>query len=125
MSSFTDTTLETLVSRTLRIGVYVSGSFMVAGFIVSLFHPELLSQELTHVSYGEILQLLHPNKNFVSRILDPFLLFYLGILVLMLTPVFRVVIVVVSFSLERDKRFVLISLGVLVILLISFYLSSR
>ncbi len=124
MPSFTDATMETLVSRTLRIGVYISSFFMIAGFIVSLLHPELLSRPFEHLSSGEILRLLQPDGDFFSRFVDPFLLFYLGILVLMLTPVFRVIIAIISFSLEKDGLFVLISVGVLVILFVSFYLSS-
>lgn len=46
----------------------------------------------------------------------------LGLIVLMLTPLLRVVTAVIGFALEEDKIFTAVSLGVLLILLFSFYL---
>lgn len=121
--AFDDTTMEILVSRTLRIGVYASSLFMLAGFIVSLFHPESLSNLVGHPSLTQLLSLLQLDSNFFTRLLDPFILFYLGILILLLTPIIRVVIAVASFTRERDARFVVISVTVLLIIFLSLYLS--
>ena len=121
---FNDTMMEVLVSRTLRIGVYASSIFMLAGFAVSLLHPETLSNPVEHPALTQLLTLLRPDAEFFTRLLQPFLLFYLGILVLLLTPIFRVIIAIASFSLERDLRFVVISIMVLLILILSVYLSS-
>lgn len=121
---FTDTMMERLVSRTLRIGVYASSIFILVGFITSLFHPETLSTTVDHPSLTQLLSLLQPNHDLFSRLFNPFLLFYLGILLLMLTPVLRIVMAIVSFSLERDTRFVVVSLLVLFIIVLSIYLSS-
>jgi hypothetical protein len=41
-----------------------------------------------------------------------------GILLLLLTPVFRVVLATINFALESDGKYVLISLGVLAIVLL-------
>ena len=121
---FTDTMMERLVSRTLRFGVYASSIFMLAGFIASLFHPETLSTVVDHPSLAQLLALLHPGHDFFTHLLNPFLLFYFGILLLMLTPVLRIVMAIVSFSLEKDARFVVVSTFVLLIILLSIYLSS-
>ena len=121
---FTDAIMERLVSRTLRIGVYASSIFMLAGFIASLFHPETLSTTVDHPSLPQLLALLQPDHYFFTRLFNPFLLFYLGILLLMLTPVLRIVMAVASFSLERDIRFVIVSVMVLLIILLSVYFSS-
>ncbi|MGA9363759.1 MAG: DUF1634 domain-containing protein [Bacteroidota bacterium] len=121
---FTDTMMERLVSRTLRIGVYASSIFMLAGFIASLFHPETLSTTVDHPSLAQLLALSRPDHEFFSRLFNPFLLFYLGILLLMLTPVLRIVMAIASFSLERDTRFVAVSVTVFLIILLSLYLSS-
>jgi uncharacterized membrane protein len=48
-----------------------------------------------------------------------------GILLLLLTPVFRVVLATVSFALEGDRQYVLISLGVLLIVLLSIGYSFK
>ena len=50
---------------------------------------------------------------------DPAGLAELGILLLLLTPVLRVVIAVLAFALERDTKYVLISLGVLAVMVFS------
>jgi uncharacterized membrane protein len=121
---FTDTMMERLVSRTLRVGVYASSIFMLAGFITSLFHPEMLSNATDHPSLTQLLVLLRPDHDFFTRLLNPFLLFYLGILLLMLTPILRIVMAIASFSLERDLRFIVVSVTVLLIILLSVYLSS-
>ncbi len=44
----------------------------------------------------------------------------LGLIVLMLTPFVRVITAVIGFALEQDWLFTAVSLGVLVILLVSF-----
>lgn len=120
---FDDTSMEILVSRTLRIGVYASSLFMLAGFIVSLFHPESLSNPAGHPSLTQFLSLLQFDNEFFTRFLNPFILFYLGILILLLTPIIRVVIAIVSFTIERDVQFVTISVTVLLIIFLSLYLS--
>jgi uncharacterized membrane protein len=121
---FTDTMMERLVSCTLRIGVYASSIFMLAGFITSLFHPETLSTAVDHLSLTRLITLLQPDQGFFTRIVDSFLLFYLGILLLMLTPILRVVMAITSFCLERDVRFVVVSTAVLFIIILGIYLSS-
>ncbi len=120
---FDDTAMEILVSRTLRIGVYGSTLFMLVGFLVSLFHPETLSNPDGHPSLTQFLSLLQPDSEFFTRFLNPFILFYLGILILLLTPIIRVVIAIVSFTIERDGQFITISVTVLFIILLSLYLS--
>ena len=48
-----------------------------------------------------------------------------GILLLLLTPIFRIIVASVSFALERDRKYVLISLGVLLVVLLSIGFSFR
>jgi len=42
-----------------------------------------------------------------------------GILLLLLTPIFRIIVAAVAFALERDFKYVAISLGVLAVVLVS------
>ncbi|HZD12913.1 MAG TPA: DUF1634 domain-containing protein [Candidatus Binatus sp.] len=51
-------------------------------------------------------------------------LIYLGILVLIATPVFRVIVSAFGFSLERDWKYLLISLVVLAMLLFGIFSGS-
>jgi uncharacterized membrane protein len=48
-----------------------------------------------------------------------------GILLLLLTPIFRIMVAAVSFALERDRKYVLISLGVLLVVLLSIGFSFK
>ena len=48
-----------------------------------------------------------------------------GILLLLLTPIFRIIVASVSFALERDRKYVLISLGVLLVVLLSIGFSFK
>ncbi len=47
----------------------------------------------------------------------------LGILLLLLTPIFRILVAIVTFALERDTKYVAISLGVLLVVLLSISLA--
>ena len=51
--------------------------------------------------------------------LDPTAVIELGILLLLFTPIFRIVAAILSFAVERETKYVLISLGVLAIILLS------
>ncbi len=57
--------------------------------------------------------------------LDPGGLIEVGLLLLLLTPIFRILVAAVSFALQRDTRYVLISLGVLAVVLASFVLAIQ
>ena len=48
-----------------------------------------------------------------------------GILLLLLTPIFRILVASVGFALERDRKYVLISLGVLLVVLLSIGFSFK
>ena len=48
-----------------------------------------------------------------------------GVLLLLLTPIFRIIVASVSFVLEGDRKYVLVSLGVLLVVLLSIGLSFK
>ena len=48
-----------------------------------------------------------------------------GLILLLLTPVFQIVIAIVSFALEGNRKYVLISLGVLAVVLLSIGCSFK
>lgn len=116
--------MELLVSRTLRFGVIGSSALMLAGFVISIFRPELLSGPFQTPQLSHLLTLLLPDGEFFRRLLHPFTLFYLGILVLLLTPIVRILIALYSFLRERDTPFSVISITVFFIILLSIYLST-
>ncbi|MGD0338742.1 MAG: DUF1634 domain-containing protein [Bacteroidota bacterium] len=118
----TDTTLEKIVSRTLRYGVLLSAFFMLAGFIAYALTsssiplpPDSSPATLWHFINTQPLHVV---------LMHPYFLFYTGILILLCTPVLRVLVAVASFSLEKDWRFVWISGLVLLIIIVSMIIAS-
>ncbi|MCL5958053.1 MAG: DUF1634 domain-containing protein [Chloroflexi bacterium] len=123
--------VERVISSALRYGVLASSVLVAAGvvaFLLSIYHgglgqpttSSLLSSnaEATGVlrSPGEVLHGLWQG--------DPNAVIALGLLLLMVTPVVPVVLSAVSFLLERDRAYVLITLLVLAILAASFLLGA-
>ncbi len=103
---------ERAISLVLRGGSLAATVVMAAGLVLTIARgpaPPLESARRTPVA-------LLPRA--VAR-LHPVAVTELGVFLLILTPIVRVLVAVVMFALERDVRYVLISLGVLAILLIS------
>ena len=107
-----------LIGWILQTGVILSTALIISGFLLLLIHAggfssqRLLNfpQTLTDIQNG----LFH---------LRPQALIALGLIVLIATPVFRVAASIVSFALEKDRTYVIITMIVLAILLFSiFYL---
>jgi len=109
---------ELLISYVLRGGVVVSAGIIALGVV--LFYARYLASG-GHLRPG-------PPPRTVGVVLagvgrgDPVALIALGLLVLLMTPVLRVVVSVVTFALERDRLYTGITLLVLFILLVSFLL---
>jgi uncharacterized membrane protein len=115
--------IENLISVTLRTGVLVSIAVILAGVIFTFaHHPAYFS---SRPALGE---LIDAREHFTSsiggvvqgvRALHGQAIVMLGILLLIATPVVRVAISVFLFAAEHDRRYVVITATVLVLLLIS------
>jgi uncharacterized membrane protein len=115
-----------LISWTLRGGVAASVALILLGTLISFVrHPQYFSS-------GEDLQhLVQPGNASLSALVDVWhgilafkgqAIVAAGLLVLILTPVARVAISVFAFLEERDFVMAAITLAVLVILIVSFFL---
>jgi len=106
-----------VVSDVLRAGVILSAAIMVVG--LAGFYARYarggpttgIATEVPHSATDVLSGLSHG---------DPVAIIALGLLVLLATPVVRVVISVAVFASARDRLFTLITLLVLAILLFSF-----
>jgi uncharacterized membrane protein len=117
--SVTDRSIERSVSTLLRAGVLISGAITLAGG--SLFLYRHWSEPVNYASF-------HSQPR-VDRIVPEIVaaafrgrgrsIIQLGILMLIATPVARVLFSLVGFALERDYKFVLITTIVLLVLLYS------
>jgi uncharacterized membrane protein len=99
----------------LQGGVLTSAAVICVGLILLFLHPERLSDQHLLVfphTLGQVkdgLLTLHPQA-FIT----------LGLVLLIATPVIRVLASIIAFALEHDRRYVVITSIVLAILLISF-----
>jgi uncharacterized membrane protein len=103
------------MSLILRLGVLLSCSLFIVGVLVDAVDPiafgtikpghiPLLLKALIH---GSAAAMLH-----------------IGVLVLLVTPVARVAAMAWSFARERDFTFATISIGVLLLLIVSFTIGA-
>lgn len=109
-----------LIGWVLQAGVMVSATVIVIGFLLLLTHAGSISPQ-------QLLAFPHTLPQVVTDLvqLRPQAIIMLGLLLLILTPVLRVAVSILTFMLERDKKFVMITCLVLAILLYSIFFISR
>jgi uncharacterized membrane protein len=108
MAQFSDEKAQDAIAAVLRYGSVFSAAVMAVGLAAALWRRQVMPRSGTLSIENLLNNALH---------LDPAAITELGILLLLLTPVFRVVVAVVSFGLERDRKYLLISLGVFLVVL--------
>jgi uncharacterized membrane protein len=125
--------IEDIIGWILRVGVFASAVLIALG-VALLF----VTQQTGYAdSFNNLAQLVQYNQNrqaaFPSNPADvlrglaqfkPYAFIALGLLLLIATPVIRVAASVVIFALEHDYAYVLITLFVLLILVVSFLLGK-
>jgi uncharacterized membrane protein len=117
-----DQQVEQVVGNLLRTGVVISAVVVIVGGVAYLLREGGRPLEDHHVYRKELPQRRRPLSIFQDALsLKSEGLIDLGLLLLILTPIARVVFSVVAFALQRDRTFVLITLLVLAILLYSLF----
>ena len=96
------------IAAVLTIGMVLSLVILTWGSVLFILHPEPVGPPgpLTGILGGTLR-------------LDPVSTINLGLLVLLITPVARVVAAMIAFALEGDRRYVLICITVLAVLALS------
>ena len=112
-----DRKLERLVSATLKAGLAASSILMMTGFILAVLGPPSVGDTQWRLEWLRAQPLS-------ALCVQPAFALTLGILILMLTPVLRVLMTLLTFVIERDWRYVLISATVLLVLAISVLLAA-
>src|SRR3989337_3222701 len=117
----TDQQVETMIGNLLRISVIIAALVVLLGGVIYLIHFHFMG---THPDYrvftGEPRDL-----RTVSGILRDSLTIHsrgiiqLGLLVLIATPVARVILALFAFALQRDRIYVVVCLIVLTVLIYS------
>lgn len=115
----TDQELDISVAGMLRLGVTLSALVVLAGGLLFLRHPWLPIPDYAHFSAGDS-SLRSISGIFRGAVhLRARSVVQLGLMVLIATPVARVVYCVVGFIRQRNLLYALISSAVLMILLFS------
>ena len=126
--------MQGLVSHTLLYGLLASTAIIVAGLVLMAvanttgyscdaagdalncilsFNPLSSSEGIYPTTLGAVISGVASAK--------PFAIIELGVIVLLATPVLRVLNSLILFGIERDRAFVLITLFVFLVLLFSFF----
>lgn len=109
--------VELLISKFLRVGVLISASFVLVGLTMFLFtgysgySGENFPTSISAVLHGLIS-------------LKPYGIISFGLILLILTPVFRVAVSIIVFMKSKDYLYVKITSLVLFILVLSFCLGK-
>ncbi len=98
--------VERMVSRVLGVGIALAVVFMLVGVVLGVVSGDGLPQRV--VVFGDLLSGLGE--------LDPAAYLSLGLLVLIATPFVRVIGSIVVFALTHDRRYVLVTAAVLVVM---------
>lgn len=122
MSSQADQRFETAMGRMLQIGVTVAALVVLLGGVLYLKQcsgplPDYRRFHGAPGGHGTIHGILVGVSSFDSQSLIE-----LGILCLIATPICRVIFNVVGFSLRRDCLYTTVSVIVLIILMLSFFM---
>jgi uncharacterized membrane protein len=119
-----DKRLEIIIGYTLRIGVLAAAVLVLAGgayyLIENAFTPA--DYHTFHPAAKTALNLSGIVKNAVA--LSSLGIIQLGLLVLIATPIVRVILSVVAFLRERDFLYAIVTAIVLTVLLYSFLLNG-
>ncbi|MDQ8006627.1 MAG: DUF1634 domain-containing protein [Pedobacter sp.] len=117
--NITDKDIQSLVGNLLRAGVYISMVIVVLGGIIYLSEHGSEKIDYAEFSFNKV------SLKTVETIFANVLTFrgaavvQFGLLMLIFTPIARVLMAVVTFFLEKDYLYVLIGLIVLAIIMVS------
>ncbi|WP_113638068.1 DUF1634 domain-containing protein [Nubsella zeaxanthinifaciens] len=117
--NITDKDIQSLVGNLLRVGVYISMGIVVIGGIIYLFDHSAETIDYKVFDFNKV------SLKTVAGIFSEVLTFkgvaivQFGLLMLIFTPIARVLMAVVSFFIEKDYLYVAIGLLVLAIIMAS------
>lgn len=111
------------VSFTLRIGVWISSVLMALGLLLASLHSSSGISSNQSPTLPELVAQLFSKKIFSAGGAQAAILLYTGLVVLMITPYFRVVTTVTAFAAQKDWKFVGVALIVLTLLVLELVLS--
>lgn len=117
MKSFQDKDLQSFIGNLLRIGVIIAMTIVVAGLVLFLFQ---YGREVAHYEHFDVHDVFRFPEFYASlKQGDSKAIMQLGVMVLIATPVARVLFTMIGFWLEKDRMYTIIALIVLCIIAFS------
>jgi len=114
-----DRRLETVIGRLLQFGVFLAASVVTAGGALYLVRHYSEPVNYRHfVEAGPSIQTVAGIVHSATHLSGEGLI-QLGLVLLILTPVARVVMAIVGFLMEKDRLYTVVSLIVLLVLIFS------
>jgi uncharacterized membrane protein len=114
---FDDARMEIIMGRLLQVGVLLAASVVLVGGVMYVFaHAGEAANYRIFVAHPAGVRRLPALAAGIVRG-DASAVIQLGILLLVATPICRVIFAVIGFTLERDRLYVAVSLVVLAVLL--------
>ncbi|MCL1868032.1 MAG: DUF1634 domain-containing protein [Paludibacter sp.] len=115
-------TTETLIGKSLRAGVIAAMTLTVVGGVIYLFQHHGITIAIaqnSNAAFTGTATYLRELSTIIPRIaqFDGAAIIQLGVIVLIATPVLRVVMSLISFVIEKDKLYIAISAIVLIVIL--------
>jgi uncharacterized membrane protein len=106
------------VYKVLLIGMIVSTALFAAGIVRALLHPQFVP-----LTPEWIRQHYHWQAVVAGiRSFDPTVIMMIASVLLILTPIARVVVSIYAFAVDRDRQFVVVTLMVLSVILVTVVL---
>jgi uncharacterized membrane protein len=121
---FDDRRMEIVMGRLLQVGVMLSSLVMAigGGLYTRAHHGEMPDYR---VFSSEPQRLRHLGGIVAGiKVGDPAAFIQLAVLLLIATPVARVLFALIAFAIERDKLYIVVSAMVLAVLLYGFFRSN-
>ncbi|HTY83048.1 MAG TPA: DUF1634 domain-containing protein [Silvibacterium sp.] len=115
----TDQKLEVAIGRMLQVGVMLAATVVLIGGILYLHHET--GPRPDYSSFHGVAETLKSPERIAGRAIhgDPQGIIQFGLLLLIATPVARVIFAAAGFLLEKDYLYVCVSLIVLAVLIYS------
>lgn len=115
----TDENLEIAIGRMLQTGVLLAAAVVLVGGVMYLMHASGPRHDYSH--FHGVAQALRTPSGIWDGVMhgDAESVIQLGLLLLIATPVMRVVFAGIGFLMERDRLYFWVSFVVLVVLLYS------
>jgi len=121
---FDDRRMEVIMGRLLQVGVLLASFVMLVGGV--LYTRAHYTEAPNYRVFSSEPQHLRHLSGVISgiKVGDPAAIIQLAVLLLIATPVARVVFALIAFAIERDKLYILVSALVFAVLLYGFFQSN-